>query len=251
MSRLGTRPMGFIRIVLAGVVAAMLALGLVISSQPAAEANTTKYVTTKFQKAQLGQENTRVTNIQLRLAAGGFIKRAAVTGYYGTVTEKAVRSFRKSVGLAPTHGKKVIRETWNALVKATGRVRLPTGIDDRCLTGHRVLCIDKTERKLYYLNHDKVIKTLDARFGCSSTPTRNGVWTIFRKVKNDWSREYGSAMPDSMYFSGGEAVHYSSDFAARGYLGCSHGCVNIRNRQTLDWIYARIHVGDRAVIYWS
>ena len=258
MSRLGIRSAGFIRIVVGSLVAGLLALGLVASSQPAAEANT-QYVTTKYQKARYGQDNQKVTNIQLRLAAGGFIKSSSVTGYYGEITKNAVRSFRTSVGMKATNGKKMTKKTWRALVKATGRVKKPSaggsisksGIDSRCLTGNRVLCIDKTKSKLYYINHNRVIKTLDARFGCSSTPTREGVWTIFRKVKHDWSREYGSAMPDSMYFSGGEAVHYSSDFAARGYLGCSHGCVNIRDRRTLNWIYARIHVGDRAVVYWS
>ena len=40
---------------------------------------------------------------------------------------------------------------------------------------------------------------------------------------------YGSAMPYAMFFSGGQAVHYSSDFAARGYAGASHGCVNVRD----------------------
>lgn len=259
MSRLGIRSAGLVRIVVGSLVAGLLALGLVATSQPAAEANTTKYVTTKLQRAHYGQDNHKVTNIQLRLAAGGFVKRSSVTGYYGDTTKNAVTSFRKSVGMKPTNGKKVTKKTWRALVKATGKVKKPStggstsksGIDSRCLTGKRVLCIDKTRSKLYYINHNKVIKTLDARFGCSSTPTREGVWTVFRKVKHDWSRAYGSAMPDSMYFSGGEAVHYSSDFAARGYLGCSHGCVNIRDRKSLNWIYARIHVGDRAVVYWS
>ena len=36
-------------------------------------------------------------------------------------------------------------------------------------------------------------------------------------------------MPYAMFFSGGQAVHYSPDFAARGYNGASHGCVNVRN----------------------
>ena len=58
-------------------------------------------------------------------------------------------------------------------------------------------------------------------------------------------------MPFSMFFSGGQAVHYSSDFAARGYAGCSHGCVNIRSKKTLAWIYAKIRVGDRVVVYRS
>jgi hypothetical protein len=32
-----------------------------------------------------------------------------------------------------------------------------------------------------------------------------------------------------MFFGGGQAVHYSPDFAARGYNGASHGCVTLRS----------------------
>lgn len=62
---------------------------------------------------------------------------------------------------------------------------------------------------------------------------------------------YHTPMPFSMFFSGGQAVHYSSDFAARGYLGCSHGCVNVRDWNKLEWIYDRVKVGDRVVVYRS
>ena len=252
MSGVATRSAKY---VMCGAVAAMLALVLIAAGQPAAEART-NYVTTELQSAFFGQDNAKVTNIQLRLAAGHFLTNSSVTGFYGNATKDAVRAFRKSVGMKATDGKKITRSSWRALVKATGAVKLPSWaatrkVDKNCMTGGRVLCVNKSMRKLYYLNHNNVIKTLDARFGCSSTPTRDGVWKIFRMVKHDWSWAYSEPMPDAMYFSGGEAVHYSADFAARGYAGCSHGCVNIRDRKTLDWIYQRIHVGDRAVIYWS
>ncbi|WP_230207693.1 L,D-transpeptidase family protein [Microlunatus sp. Gsoil 973] len=257
MSRLGARRPGFIRTALAGLLAMGLAVGLLLGSQSTAEASS-KYVTTKYQKAHYGQDNAKVTNIQLRLAAGGFMKDKYVTGYYGDITKNAVKSFRKSVHLKPTSGKKMTKKTWRALVKATGKVKRAGShrstssgvIDKRCLTGHRVLCVNETTSKLYYVNHNKVIKTMDARFGCGGT-TREGVFSVFRKVRHDWSRPYNSPMPLSMYFSGGEAVHYSADFAARGYAGCSHGCVNIRDRKTLRWVYKRIHIGDRVVVYFS
>jgi lipoprotein-anchoring transpeptidase ErfK/SrfK len=47
------------------------------------------------------------------------------------------------------------------------------------------------------------------------------------------------------------AVHYSPDFARTGYNGCSHGCVNIRARSTIAWIFDQVRVGDRVYIYWS
>ncbi|HEY9394911.1 MAG TPA: L,D-transpeptidase [Nocardioides sp.] len=54
-----------------------------------------------------------------------------------------------------------------------------------------------------------------------------------------------------MFFNGGQAVHYSSDFAARGYNGCSHGCVNVRNKSSIAWVFDQIRIGDRVVVYWS
>ena len=67
------------------------------------------------------------------------------------------------------------------------------------------------------------------RFGSEYTPTREGVFSVFQKNRDWTSTLYGSKMPYSMFFSGGQAVHYSSDFAARGYSGASHGCVNVRD----------------------
>ena len=53
-----------------------------------------------------------------------------------------------------------------------------------------------------------------------------------------------------MFFSGGQAVHFSSDFAARGYNGSSHGCVNVRDKATLAKIFAEVDVmSTRVVVY--
>ena len=71
------------------------------------------------------------------------------------------------------------------------------------------------------------------------------------KSRNHYSTIYHTKMPYAMFFSGGQAVHYSSDFAARGYNGCSHGCVNIRNKSGIRWVFNRIHVGDRVIVYRS
>ncbi|MGW1926344.1 L,D-transpeptidase [Streptomyces massasporeus] len=57
-------------------------------------------------------------------------------------------------------------------------------------------------------------------------------------------------MPLSMYFSRGQAVHYSADFAARGYNGASHGCVNVRDRVKLTALFDQVKVGDKVVVHW-
>lgn len=121
----------------------------------------------------------------------------------------------------------------------------------RCKTKGRVLCIDKTRDKLFYVKNRKIIKSMDARFGCASTRTREGTFRVFRKRRYTVSDLYHTPMPYSMFFSGGQAVHYSADFAARGYAGCSHGCVNIRAKKKLRYVFNRIRLGDRVVVYRS
>jgi lipoprotein-anchoring transpeptidase ErfK/SrfK len=145
--------------------------------------------------------------------------------------------------------------------RATPAVKKPTAavsraavmrkyrLDSRCMTKGRVLCINKKTRKLVYLVNGKPIQVMDVRFGSSRTPTRNGVFKVYRKSKNHVSSLYHSKMPYAMFFSGGQAVHYSSDFKARGYNGASHGCVNVRDKKKVAWVFARVHVGDRVVVY--
>jgi lipoprotein-anchoring transpeptidase ErfK/SrfK len=134
-----------------------------------------------------------------------------------------------------------------AVSSASSSAHLPK----RCKTKGRVLCISKTHRKLYFVQNGTVRKSVSVRFGCYNTPTRVGTFHVYRKARHWVSTIYHSPMPFSMFFSGGQAVHYSSDFARRGYYGCSHGCVNVRNWSSLAWIYARVHVGDKVVVYWG
>ena len=128
----------------------------------------------------------------------------------------------------------------------------PGKLDARCLTG-RVLCIDKTSRTLRWVVDGHVQQTLDARFGSTlnDTPTREGLFHVYLKDADHVSHLYGSSMPYSMFFSGGQAVHYSSDFATVGYYGASHGCVNIRDYDGIQWLFSQVRVGDKVVVYWS
>jgi hypothetical protein len=95
---------------------------------------------------------------------------------------------------------------------AIGSASTRTPLDARCLTG-RALCIDKTSRTLRWVVDGKVRSTLAVRFGASYSPTREGLFHVGWKSADHVSKLYGSAMPFSMFFSGGQAVHYSSDFA--------------------------------------
>jgi hypothetical protein len=128
----------------------------------------------------------------------------------------------------------------------------PGALDPRCRTG-RVLCIDKTSRTLRWVIDGKVQLTLDARFGSTvnDTPTREGLFHVYFMNADHVSKLYGSEMPYAMFFSGGQAVHYSSDFASVGYYGASHGCVNIRDYEGVKWLFSQVRVGDTVVVYWS
>ena len=109
-----------------------------------------------------------------------------------------------------------------------GRPRHGARLDPRCLTG-RALCIDKTSSTCAGWWTARCRRTLAVRFGASYSPTREGLFHVDWKSRDHVSKLYDSAMPYAMFFCGGQAVHYSSDFAARGYYGASHGCVNVRD----------------------
>ena len=123
-------------------------------------------------------------------------------------------------------------------------------LDKRCLTGH-VLCVDKTTRTIRWVVDGEVHKTMAVRFGAAYTPTREGVFHVGWKSRDHVSTLFHTPMPFAMFFSGGQAVHYSSDFAARGYAGASHGCVNVRDYEGIRWLFEQVRVGDKVVISWS
>jgi hypothetical protein len=210
-----------------------------------------------------GSSGENVRELQVRLKHLGLFD-ADVTGYFGTVTKGAVAAYQESKGEEATG--ELYADVWTTLQAETPKPTTeelyppppntdppsvpPGALDPRCMTG-RVLCIDKTERVLRWVVDGRPLLQMDARFGAKATPTREGQFSVYWKDRDHVSGLYESAMPDSMFFSGGQAVHYSADFAARGYAGASHGCVNIRDRAHLDWLFDQVNVGDKVVVYWS
>lgn len=205
-----------------------------------------------------GDEGDKVRALQARLKEIAWYY-GDVTGTYGAATVKAIKGFQAKREIPVTGS--VDRETMDRLVGMTSAPTheamyniepTPGALDARCLTG-RVLCIDKTSRTLRWVIDGHVITTLDARFGStiSNTPTREGAFSVLSMDADHVSRLFGSSMPFSMFFSGGQAVHYSSDFASVGYNGASHGCVNIRDYDGIKWLFSQVHIGDKVVVYWS
>ena len=118
-----------------------------------------------------------------------------------------------------------------------------------CYRG-KIICVDKSQRVVRLVVNGRVSVRLDARFGARSTPTRNGMFRVYWKNADHVSSLYGSAMPWAMFYSGGQAIHYSSDFARRGYSGASHGCINTRDYSRMRTLFYRAPVGTRVYIYW-
>nr|WP_229908949.1 L,D-transpeptidase family protein [Streptomyces griseosporeus] len=203
-----------------------------------------------------GDTGLAVRELQARLRQVAWLWDGP-TGTYDDLTEEAVEGFQRKRGLPRTG--EVDTVTWQRLLRMTrepGTWELyrmggqPAAAPDaRCLTG-RALCISKTSRTLRWMVDGRTVMTLPVRFGSQYTPTREGVFHVYWKSRHHVSTLYDSPMPYAMFFSGGQAVHYSYDFAARGYGGASHGCVNVRDETAIAQLFAQVRSGDKVVIYW-
>ncbi|MEO5654222.1 MAG: L,D-transpeptidase family protein [Marmoricola sp.] len=207
-----------------------------------------------------GDDGPEVRALQARLRQIAWYA-GDVTDTYGTLTTAAIKGFQAKREIAVTGY--VDRRTMTRLEDMT---RVPTAdelanklpgststgarLDPRCTTG-RTLCIDKTSSTVRWVVDGAVRRTMAVRFGSSYTPTREGLFHVGWKSRDHVSKLYDSSMPFAMFFSGGQAVHYSSDFAARGYSGASHGCVNVRDYAGIAWLFDQVAVGDKVVVYWS
>lgn len=205
---------------------------------------------------QRGDTGMWVRQVQARLAQVRWYD-GRVTGRYAGSTVKAVRGFQAKRRI-PVTGE-VDRRTLTRLKEMTReptRAELfnivPQGpaLDPRCTSG-RAMCVDKTSRSLRWVVDGVVLRTVEVRFGSDELPTREGAFTVYRKSRDHVSNLYGTSMPFAMFFSGGQAVHYSPDFAANGYNGASHGCVNVRDRVAVEWLFDRVRIGDKVIVYRS
>ncbi len=205
-----------------------------------------------------GDEGAEVKDLQARLKQIDWFE-ADVTGFYGEVTTTAVRGFQAKREI-PVTGE-VDQRTLNRLHGMTTEPtqaelsnqlgdNVPGALDPRCTTG-RVLCVDKSSRTLRWVVDGEVQKTLDVRFGGEFTPTREGAFSVSYKDRDHVSSLYDTSMPFAMFFSGGQAVPYSPDFAAVGSAGASPGCVTVRAHDGIAWLFDQVQVGDKVIVYWS
>ena len=226
-----------------------------LTTQPTTEALHNVYTPGK-PLLQRGDAGMWVRQVQARLKQVRWYD-ARVTGRYTQATVKAVEGFQAKRRIPVTGA--VDRRTLTRLKEMTREPTkaelfniVPAGpaLDPRCVTG-RAMCVDKTSRSLRWVVDGAVLETVEVRFGSDELPTREGAFTVFRKSRDHVSSLYHTPMPFAMFFSGGQAVHYSPDFAANGYNGASHGCVNVRDRAVVAWLFDRVRLGDKVIVYRS
>lgn len=193
-------------------------------------------------KIRPGMQGRSVERIQEQLNGVG--KPAPTTGVYDRKTVKAYKSFQEKLGYWPTGN--VSQKPALKLKKLYGNGTLPKA----CKTG-RVLCIDKTQQVLRMMVNGNQKLVTDVRFGAEQTPTRNGMFRVYSKIRYLISDLAGTPMPYSLFFSGGQAVHYSPGFHRDGYNGASLGCVNVRVYRDAREIYLSSPIGTKVYVYRS
>jgi peptidoglycan hydrolase-like protein with peptidoglycan-binding domain len=203
-----------------------------------------------------GEEDDDVRDLQARLKQIAWLF-GDVSGSYDDETVEAVRGFQEKRRI-PVTGE-VDQRTLDRLYAMTSTPSheakynmkpKPGALHPECRTG-RAMCVDKSRDNLRWVVDGEVVATVDVRFGSDELPTREGTFRVQRKSRDHVSSLYDTPMPFAMFFSGGQAVHYSPDFAANGYNGASHGCVNVRDHDTIAWLFDEVQYGDKVVVYWS
>ena len=211
------------------------------SAQPAQKAKTIGAVLAGDTVLRLGDSGLPVQYVQQRLGFVGML--ASGNGNYDSATERAVMRFQEKFGLNLTG--RVNRYTLEKLLDVSGRGPvLPT----ECTSG-TVVCIDKTQRIIRLVQDGTTTVALDARFGAFLTETREGAFEIYDKQADDFSALFGVPMKYSMYFSGGQAIHYSPYFDRDGYAGASAGCVNTRHLAGTEAMFAAVPLATSPSIY--
>ena len=186
-----------------------------------------------------------------------------VTGIFDAATKKQVNHLREKF-LYDENGT-VSNSLWLILTSITkSKGVLPSECSGTSL------CISKSQSILRYIVNGKVVRTMDARFGPEdggNLATANGLFAIDSKDgcysganPDDYgslmanchvSTGYGTPMPWSMFFNGGQAVHYSWYFARDGYYGNSHGCINVRDWEGVKYIFDHASEGTSVYVYWG
>jgi len=148
--------------------------------------------------------------------------RFSPTGRYGSRTRAAVVRFQRRHGLHRSG--RANRATWRVLLQRSN-TNLRTA-RRRCSGEGWHVCYDRRNHQVTLWRSGRLWNTWLVRGGSSGTRTRTGDFTVFRRDRHHRSTLFGSPMPYSQFFSGGQALHGSRTMMDP-YQGHSHGCVNM------------------------
>ncbi len=200
-----------------------------------------------------------VKELQHRLRQVGVYK-GAISGEFDAATKQAVAAWRTGIRLPASE---VMDErSWAPLVKRTRNPRyselfdavpvstLTQQLDPRCASG-RVVCISKQQRRMSLVIDGQVRFTREARFARPGWESPEGEFRVWYMNSDTISKIFGerTPMPYAVFYEGNVAIHYSQDFADKGYDSGSHGCSQLRDYQVAKWLYEQVRVGDRVVVY--
>lgn len=161
-----------------------------------------------------------VHELQYRLRWAG-VFTATPNGMFGPLTLAAVKTFQKRNGLRATGV--VGAATWKRLIRQTvrGRGAVPTA----CKSAGQHACYDRWRSQVNLYSNGRLLNSWLVRGGSSTLPTRLGTFRVYYRDIDHVSGLYGSPMPYSQFFSGGQALH-GSRLLMNPFVGHSHGCVN-------------------------
>lgn len=162
-----------------------------------------------------------VTELQWRLKRVGEF-RFRPNGTYGSATRAGVRRWQRRMGLKVSGNAN--SATWRALLKRSNN-NLRTA-RRRCAGRGAHVCYDRRNHQVTLWRSGTLWNSWLVRGGSYDHKTRTGNFTVFRRDKDHTSNLFGSPMPYSQFFSGGQALHGSRNMMDP-YDGHSHGCVNM------------------------
>lgn len=192
-----------------------------------------------------GDQGALIKVLQKRLSWLGYsiAPRETRSATYGASTQRALSVLQKKFWLPAD--RYVTKKTWDRIRVLAG----PIGQLPKACTLEDSICVSTEQKLVRWVVGGRVRMTADARFGIEGQSTARGTFAVTRKSRDHVSTLYRTAMPFSLFFHGGQAVHYSSYFKRDGYYGASHGCVNMRDLAKAKMLFNSARVGTRVHVY--
>jgi hypothetical protein len=181
-----------------------------------------------------GSSNRHVLYLERRLHSLGYL-REQPNRDFNLTTQAAVWALQGDLGLERDGA--VGSKTWQGLLSAKTRARPYRPVREGVV-------VDLTRGNIQIVSRGRVRHTIHTASGSSATPTVQGDYRIYHRVRDDWSRQYNSSMPYAQYFYRGYAFHESSSVPA---YPASHGCLRLRNEDA-KYLWDTLDYGDRVIV---